>query len=108
MRTFSPFLANMMKWGWLAVLLLCLLAPAVQAQNWLAVKGADGVGTGAPYIDYTATDGAGNVYVAGNFNQTVNFGSTSLPGQQWRLRRLRGQVEPHHQCLGMGLQDGQH
>lgn len=58
----------------LALLLLAPLAQA-QAQTWQMAVGTDG-GSSIAYA--TATDDSGNVYLAGSFNGTVNFGSSVL------------------------------
>ncbi|MDB5268943.1 MAG: hypothetical protein JWP58_1983 [Hymenobacter sp.] len=63
---------------WLAALLVLLAAPGAwaQAPAWqsaIAVSGG-----GSSHCRATATDAAGNIYLAGYFSGTVSFGSTTL------------------------------
>ncbi|MBF9143330.1 T9SS type A sorting domain-containing protein [Hymenobacter properus] len=55
-------------------------ACAQTAPNWqsaIAVSESSG-GTNSSYVSATAADGSGNVYVAGSFRGTVNFGAFTL------------------------------
>jgi hypothetical protein len=78
-------LPNLMKKFLLGcrVLLLAsgLLARQVaraQAPAWQAAIALSAPGTGSAYANSVATDAAGNVYVAGQFNGTLTLGSFSL------------------------------
>ena len=76
----------LLRWlSWLVLLGwgLCLAGPAqAQAQpapsyRWVRTGG----GPGLDRSDWVALDGAGNVYVAGRFEQTATFGPTTLVSQ---------------------------
>ncbi|MDB5269482.1 MAG: hypothetical protein JWP58_2522 [Hymenobacter sp.] len=66
--------------GRLLLALLLLAAPRVWAQSpvW---QMAMTMGGNTSQVNATATDGAGNVYIAGAFTGTVNFGGISLTSQ---------------------------
>lgn len=60
-----------------ALLLLLLNSVLAQAQApvW---QTAIATGGGGSRVEATVTDASGNVYVAGGFSGTVNFGNTTL------------------------------
>ena len=64
--------------GLLALLLLLLAAPLARAQTpaWQEVLASGG--TGYSEVLATATDAAGNVFIAGRFRGSITFGSTQL------------------------------
>ncbi|MDJ0366447.1 T9SS type A sorting domain-containing protein [Hymenobacter sp. H14-R3] len=66
---------------WLVPLLLLLVVTLngrAQAPAWQAAVAITTSSTGSAYANATATDAAGNVYVAGQFSGTVNLGSFSF------------------------------
>ncbi|MEJ7659450.1 MAG: hypothetical protein WKG07_07410 [Hymenobacter sp.] len=67
-------------WYWILGWLLVFSGPLAQAQApaWQAAIAISAPGTGSAYANATATDAAGNVYVAGQFSGTVNVGSFSF------------------------------
>jgi hypothetical protein len=58
--------------------LLTGLAARAQAPAWQAAIALSAPGTGSAYANSVATDAAGNVYVAGQFNGTLSLGTFSL------------------------------
>jgi hypothetical protein len=73
-----PNLALRRSAWWLLVLLLLAapLARAQQAPTWQEVQAPGG--TGYSEVLATATDAAGNVFIAGRFRGSISFGSTGL------------------------------
>ncbi len=67
-------------WHWILGWLLVFSGPLAQAQApaWQSAIAISAPGTGSAYANATATDAAGNVYVAGQFSGTVNIGSFSF------------------------------
>jgi hypothetical protein len=58
--------------------LLIGLAAHAQAPDWQAAIAISAPGTGSAYTNATATNAAGDIYVAGQFNGTVSLGTFSL------------------------------
>jgi len=58
--------------------LLTSLVARAQAPAWQAAIAISAPGTGSAYTNAVATDAAGNVYVAGQFNGTLSIGAFNL------------------------------
>jgi hypothetical protein len=71
----STFSARI-SFGFLGILMLCLLGSATHAQtlSWQSAIAA----AGDVQVQASTTDGAGNVYLAGGFTGTAVFGTTTL------------------------------
>lgn len=58
--------------------LMAGLAARAQAPAWQAAVALSAPGTGSAYANAVATDAAGNIYVAGQFNGTLSLGTLKL------------------------------
>ncbi|WP_165822216.1 SBBP repeat-containing protein [Hymenobacter edaphi] len=74
-----PGFARRLSLRALLFLLLCLAGLSTRAQSWQWVsQAAARPSSSGSFANRTATDAAGNVYVAGYFQQSISLGSISL------------------------------